>query len=832
MTAQSDRLVGQVIQKLGYLIDLTRIIDRNTDDGTFENQGGTIHYVFDTNVTQMFFEPFRNPHFAEVFFGPLWGDQPLQDNEINSQNCLIAAEYLFSGRLPGQSNSRWYMSELHRQELDTQIEYLQEEIQLTEQTLQDNPRFKLDTLKRLQMLNSALSFDELDKSHVLALMARSGASQHQMDDVDLLTEPQFKKRAIELKSREVCRVLALDRVLEPKWQLDRFHEEPEMLSARGNLEDLLQVGERSVEIFREARGWHKSLASVLARRGSGVRSEAAIRADCETLALISWGNREVLPRDERLVFVTGDRALLEAYKQRYVDEPSSGPFLLRPINHFSPLFNPSSAGSMLASKQFAFQALREALEGAMLALNLGLFNIDQPSGKLRARDHFASKVEREIHSAIEQLTAFFPMFKNRPWLLDQDKQLKAIVARLRPIERLMLEAYPRLVAARLNDQQDQFISTVESARSAVNAHIVEQLKQAKRVGFRFSLPLMNETVGELLDRIKRRKSNFRTRALISLKLSFSSDPGEFVPYAEVTDRLQAASEAERENLLAELLKTPQRIFALAAVLAFDLERWNDATRYAALAASASSEVSLIQSNGHDADDHRELLYLSAVSLRFRMSAWEPTLRGGYREPLSQWRNTAKRGLDQCAEYHRNHGQMARLLRVLSERASLQVSYCEWLTFGPETLARLYDRPELDALEALAAVVDDLNQCDRVVDLATERSGGDPAGRGSPSIVKSATLQFRLNVLGARLAGDAMAKRWVTLSPRIAEILSDLPAPTAIVWEGMPHLAEAYIAASRGDLVQLMAISSQEATLPLDRTIIRGLQRLLGRPTPH
>lgn len=841
MISSTRLLQKRVVQKLGYLIGLTRIIDRNREDGLFsDRQDGTedrgvIHYVFDTNVIQMFFEPFRNPHFCEVFFGNELGGDAVMADEINAQNCLIAAEYLFSGLLPGQvDDGRWYMSASHKDELETQIGHLRADVELVDKALEEKPRFRKDSARLLQRLNSALKFEERDREYVINLAAKAGFAKDKIEQLASLSDQAFERRAIEIRSREVCRSLALDNVFEPRWQLDRFHTDPELLAARRDLEILVGIDAQSSDIRREARGWQTALSTVLARRGGNVRSETAVAADCETLALIDWANRNVLPPNERIVFVTGDRAVLEAYRSRYVDEPGSGPFLLRPISHFAPLFNPRSANSILVSKQFAFQAIQEALEGAMLALNLGLFTEETSAGKSRARDHFANMAEREPEKATKLVVKYFPAFRDEAWLRIQERKLSALVDQLRPIELLMLEAYPQLIAERLEDSRSDFITGIKTMGGAVDREIVEHLAGAKRAGLKFALPLMGDAVRDLLDRIARRPPDVRVRALIPLKLSFTEDPNQYVFYEDEQAKLKAASPDELGEHLAALIKVPPQIFALAAMLTFGLERWKDAARYSALAANAATSDQRKRPLASAIEDQRELAYLNAVSIRFRLSAWDPEHALAHRDPLRDWLLNASAELTTCEQYYRENEYLSRELRSVSERASLHVSYCEWLVFGPPELADQYDDPGGHALEQLSAVTRDLRACATLVDPAGVRAEKERSvGRTrSKLVLNSAILQFSYNILGARLAGEALADRWESLRDDVSTLIETLPEPRELHWDGKPDLAEAYLASTAGDLDRLNAINLDKVTLALDRAIIRGLQALLVRRQGH
>lgn len=829
MTEADDAHSRQVVRQLGHLIEITRIIDRNREDGQFATQSAeparSILYVFDTNVVQMFLEPSRNPQFAETFHGSLWGDSPQSRTEINAQSCLLAAEFLMSGKLPGQTNGRWYMSEVHTRELNQQLDFMRTDIKSTTERLRTDENFKSAALDQLEALNSALEFGSSDeRDYILALARRSGAP---VDSLRKLSEHEFKQRAIGIRSREACRLLALDRIIEPRDQLRRFHS-PEINGSRLPLEQAIGFSEtHRAEIRRAAAKWHDAFAEALSQRAPGSRTEVSIRADCETLALIEWGNARI-PSHQRIVFVTGDKLLLDAYRGRYVNRTSAGPFILRPISYFCPLFNPTSAESYLPKRErdTVFARLQEAIEGAMVALNLSLLSDQDPQHRLRARDHFTYSVEHDLDQTMVVLRRLFPQFFETPRLNEQSEGLNWLVGELRNLELLLLEAYPHLVAHRLEGQQQNFLAYNTNIGLAIDNVVDEGLQRARRAGFSMSLVLMPQAVSTLLQLVRQRSDAWPERALVPTRLSFSSAAAEYVDYLTEVAWLSELSEPELAETLTQLTDQPPMVFALAAMLAFSLEFWRDAARYSMLALSATEEAAMV---AKVSEDRFEYLYLAAVSQRFRLAAWEPAPDLGYSDPWKEWHIVARSALTECVTYHAQRHQLARHMRALSERASLNVSYCEWLVFGGETTHEDNDPHEDFAFQLFMDVVRDLELCLSLAQPAQNRADSEAAeGRsGSAAVLQAATKQYTFNILSARLVGEMLAKAWPARAVTVADEIAKLRTSQLADWPEMPDIAKAYVAAARNDYQAYLKIDPNHASLALDRIIIFGLARLFA-----
>lgn len=826
MTQDSDRALEQLSKQLGQLIDITRVIDRNRDDGAYASRGNEIFYVFDTNVVQMFLEPHKNPGFSEAFHGPTWGVEYVDAEGVNTSACLLAAEYLMSGRLPGQRFGRWFMTEAHHQETLRQVQFLKEWVLDNVRQMQEDQGFSARVQKQLGDLNAALRLDpQSERRRLIDIAVRHGATPVDLLELQSLEENEYAKRAKGLRAREVCRLLARDTILETADQITRFYS-LDIAGKYMSLEAALRITrEDRSEIKLERDAWRATLGSVVERHPYSNKTQAGFRADCEALAMVSWAGRQPSRFNNRIVFVTGDRVLLEAYRLRHVESPEIGPYLIRPITHFVPLFNPTSADSVLTSQSLAFSKLQEALEGAMVALNLKLLS-DDDVFRLRARDHFVLQVEQSANALVHILQRLFPQARDPQWVADQGEALWSVVEELKTIERMMLEAYPHLIAQRLDRDRMQFESVSAGNGEALAAAVEGKLTAASTAGFRFSVQMMPEAIADLLAQIEERSTNLGSRATVHLRLSFSNSHGVELGYDEFLPWLRELDGDALVATLQELANKPPQLFALAALLAFHLEIWKDAARFADLAASASDEAHSQASLPIDhIGDELEYKYLKAASLRFRISDFEPTEDFTFADPWAEWLATADAELKTCLEKHEDLGQLSRALRARSERAALHVSFCEWFAFGSMSKIGNDPDPSQRALTSLKIVADELAACEARYGEALRHALEVDKGENGPSskLLSAVRQQFQANSFAAKLCAMRFAELWPEHQAEISKAQSKVPTPPDFQWISPPPIVEAYFKAIAKDWQGLGLIDAHSFTLALDASVLRGLR---------
>src|SRR4051812_11838983 len=122
-------------RRLAKIIEISNEMALNADDSEFyyghrTNTPGTIFYVFDQSAFEFFINPDDGRRRYPAFFHiEDWRDSDGANREnywilVNEMLSVLTAEYLFSGRLPGQKNSRIYMTHGHRYEVARSYEVL------------------------------------------------------------------------------------------------------------------------------------------------------------------------------------------------------------------------------------------------------------------------------------------------------------------------------------------------------------------------------------------------------------------------------------------------------------------------------------------------------------------------------------------------------------------------------------------------------------------------------------------------------------------------------------------------------------------------------------
>ncbi len=488
----------------------------------------------------------------------------------------------------------------------------------------------------------------------------------------------------------------------------------------------------------------------------------------------------------------------------------------------------------------------------MIPLNLGLLAGEEPDRRLRARDGFALLVDQALDGVAQVLTDFFPMIANADWVAEQLTALNRLVSDLQLFELRMLEAFPHFVAVRLSPDRQRFFSdAAEAGSSALASDITGLLETAMTDGVRFSGNMIAGPVAELLKGIDPAFSS--DRVSIQVRLSFT-DAHEYLDFRQTVASLKAQAPDELRMTLEHLAATPERIFALAAMLAFSLEAWKDAVQYAEFAAASGameSELRITRPRAsvdetasaedpagcaviaNEAErqaraDHYELLFLHATALRFQLAAFDASVEGDCSAIWREWRNRAHLTLNRCMSFHTRMSEWARALRGCSERAAVNLTFCEQLIFGDERQLPPPDALIKSALHSLSRTVVDLVRCDVLYERAERRtsalraSGG---GEASAAILAAATRQYRFNILAMYAAGERLRQ----LAPEHGEAISKMAARVTPrrpgEWPNMPRIARAYLAFVDRDWDILRSIALDDISLVLDRRIIHGLQAM-------
>ncbi len=777
---------------------------------------GEILYVVDTNFIQAFLQPMIWLRASRLFHDPkVWtasdkeaawsGAQPDHAKGpfgqlcelVGAQATMLATELVLREAFRSPAG-KIYMSLDHQAELVRQVKILGASFGAVSKDGVPNqrdgksgPKTPLQDYKAY-ILTTRANIVELGKLRdaprgvVEAEMKKDSLFISDSVRVTSLSDRDFEALKRNYINARLCRILAEDDLIEPGMQIRRLQSD-DFWERMDTIEWAFPKpsAEEVAELERQRDNWHERLQARLeaedSRRTNAnppptrspkaflgrviPRSKESVRADARTLAYLIWAAKRAGPT-RRIVFVTGDSLLIDAYRDWYSRQTDGQSFLLRPLAQYAPQYNQQDADGMLASEMRIFEQTRQVLEASTYPMTLALrghyFNVREDwhsrlSGA-RARDRFCIEAASGVvdPSLMDEL---IPMANNIPSLRNSLQHMDGMADSLRWLERLSIGAVPDLVrsraeaAERAASELAAVLGTLEGgvapdAQGVIEKWLQQQLDTALNEGFRFSLTV---AVQNILNQINSGEYQTPARAKVLLRLKFPHN-GEFLSAPDWLVALRDGAEVDRRHALGELTKRPEMVFALAGWLTFRSQLWSDAVRFADFACRAS-EVAL--SRGEASPAHLECQYLKAVSLRVRMmsDAPDPALHDS-----DLWRRDlvgAEAALQACIEEHSARNEQLLLTRAHSERAALRFTYCAWAAVGNLSSLQTYQDERLvledtfrDGVRDLVTVISKLPALKIELEGA---SAGDP-DRISLSWIE---LQARVNPECARLVYEKL-----------------------------------------------------------------------------
>jgi hypothetical protein len=683
-----ERTLRQAVR----LVDISRDLERNQDDAVFRADGGEIIYVLDENIFELFIRPFRHRESVETFYGDVWSPTGKADQtwrSFEAQAALIASEFLVSRALPGSRSDFILMTEPHRWELSHRVDALTE--QLRSQFKADQSKIKADLARKMKILRNFVANAghppygeaETDDSMLLTDLAKMQAGKSSPAIIDRIH-----------LARVAAAVLANDAITEPLDQLRRVATAP-IRSRLRTIHTLYQPHPKELSsIETDAKEWGRLIVEELQTPGHRMRRRAqdneigrAIWNDARSLAFLRWVSATKMKAKQRLVFVTGDHVLFDAYRRWYTTfdpkNPSrlSEPFFMRRVVQYSPIFNPHDTGGDLSSpdlsgpkKSELFSLIQQAVEASLLPLTYSLASRSvTPSESLVTREKLALKlVDSENLSDDEELGAFSGRLSN-DWLADQDDRIKDIRNLWQEAQRLAIGSSYDLISARLNVEQRELIDEIAT-------------KSADEIG-----PVLNDYVTRLLDKL----IDDSLQLWLPLAEEFIDESVEAQADLRTVKRLTPAvdllSALKRDDASDEQRRSPELVFARAAQRAIQLQDIGSANKFASLSLKSGSER--VRQKGLRALD-LELRYLASLTYLLMIGTFGDHLRGQHENP--KLRTAHARSVDQVkqvygeatslihaclsAHYSAMHEQEngadkyhhIRYLRGLSQRASLNL----------------------------------------------------------------------------------------------------------------------------------------------------------------
>lgn len=779
MSTVPHKLRKSILNRLARLVERSRILELNRSDAAFLERGGEIFYVLDTNAVQAFLKPSYRPRWIRLFHDTDWDPRASEAevdyeklcDEVGAAASLLATEFIL-GSEPGGDRKHILMTVEHLAELEIQIGHFLEDLDELEKV---NPRLDMErTIKRI------LEIAELRSLDLPEAMKRIEADTLFIPPVGIL-DPAISAGDKEALRKSyiisaVCRALATDRLLEPFDQIERL--------ARGDLAGRIRplegqfvtTAEEEEQIAEQARFWLGQLQKEMAMRGDrkGPRKPAALPADAKALAYVSWVSREALAPGQRIVFVTGDRLILDAYRRWFVESEEVGSFVARPLAQFAPQYNLSDVGVAGPGLRAPFERTREAVESATFPVILELLRhyrekIDGASyhQSARVRDKFCLDVaDGEVPDALVDALIANPLSHQPRQLELRIEGLELVAEQLRGVERIVLGMLPALVEERAQNAIERSSDLAEALSSAgrdgadavAAKWLNERFDLAMQEAYAFALPLAAERI-----RTWEPPSEQVQRAPATLRLLLPLK-GRPLP----VEQWLAQTVEDRQSALEELVeRSPALVFALASWLTFRSKAWSDAVRFADLAGRATQRTSreqrdaFVDSEGATIDPdaiRRECLYLKALALRMRMASEAPSSvfdTDVWRRDLER----AKEALVESGDLHNDaEPRGTRYLRARSELAAVRLTYCGWGALGRLADLELYrtDPPYLGDVFALA--VADLHAIVVTLPKVRERVMSLAAGREiRMEVLKWVSLQTAANQECAKLLGELLLK---------------------------------------------------------------------------
>lgn len=706
--------IEQVLAQILRLVDVTRDIERNIDDARFDAAGGRMHYVFDENVFEMFVNPKRWKSRTATFHSPFWlrraGEPPSRNwSSIAAQSALIASEFLFSGTLPGQRTSDIYMTEWHSWELRDRVGDLTDELSLRARAMPprrghmfgnlDEQPFLTEDLQRLRDHGRGWTADAINRFVI---------------------------------TRTAAQALASETVLEPLEQLYRIVSPP-LRDRLSNLTDRFPVPPPEFEILaRSSEVWMKRLEAEDRRHQNHHRRRGSMANDARSLALIEWAARKCEGTNDRVVMVTGDVVVFDAYRRWYSTLATDSsdyfrPFALRRLVQYAPIFNMNDGLGDITNARELFELTREAVEATLLPFNLSLMRAAGDAARVeainRGREYFALKLVDAHRLMDDPAIRYFGQKLSDGWLTDSRAQLDALTLLWQRTERAAIGSMFDSVVPRLNDKQFELASGTaepgaEELRPALTDYVNTLLDKIVEDSIRLWVPLASEFIDKgMLELLQ--DDITRSRPPILIRLEGEGDIPDDL--AEILSRLRAGTPLVKsifESQTGKLADQPEILFAIASVLALTRGAWSNAERFADLGMRAALMKSRLPRRNQNGP--YEFAYLHSLARRFRIGELAPAQSEGAQRAIVAHYKDALGMLDECLRHHHArvsplNRQRLRELRALSERAALTLFYggaCALVTHRGLRARFVASR---EVATTFAKAEDDLAQC-----LALER----------------------------------------------------------------------------------------------------------------
>ncbi|BBF82623.1 hypothetical protein [Asticcacaulis excentricus] len=735
------------------LVDLSIDIDRNMADSEAQlaiRPTETV-YVFDSNVFELFIDPLDERGEQLSLHSEAWLKMcGITDPEelgrlkaIVPQTALLTTEYLFSTRFPRSGDSYIYMTEWHF------YEYARRLTELTRTLWKSSVSDQRDPKTRFKQIREAKAFLDNPSEDLTSKLAELDALLSQ--DVDNLLNLGLLKPA-ELNpfvaNRLLLNVLCHDNELEKIDQINRLLETA--ISQRIRLlPRKYHIRQDRSRFDAHASVWEVRLRRERMKDKKKARRPEALADDAKSLAHVEWAAEAAEDLDERLVFITADDLIFDAYRRWYtdlkLDDAIRPPFVVRRLAQYAPLYNMADSSNALGDNvKGLFYKVRMLLKTALVPLmltidrGLGLAKNLAPSQRKTAASLYLKEPQNLIE--VETFKALTEVMRKED-SSQKRAALDRIMAELRLVERTTLGLADEYVRARL-DEWERALPEInqphpEVYEQAFRTYIQAKIQTAIESSRHFSLPLALRFIKDW----RLEKHDVRPRAPIVFmgKLAGSTETNLAAILNQSLSQARAAlpiTDDQWEVIGAD----PAATFSMAGWLCLVSEKWAEAEQYADLCLMWAKANAMPPTSVHTVEQ-AEYYFLCAVTKRFKIGSTGPTARLDTQTAIARQFKEAAGLLTVCIEFHSERAALdieeaLRTVRAESELAALNLFYAA--TLIPKVGAALGLRPpDVDMRgDQLKIVSEALDQADKLLDSCLSKLAGFPfLGEGQESTLK-------------------------------------------------------------------------------------------------
>lgn len=361
---------------------LRSAMQTNLDDSKFAKDGGRIVYIVDANIVLLFIRPTKNIHHLGPF--QRWLEEP-----VLVTNATLMAEFVFSGRLPGQRDPI-YMSKPHFEEVIYNSQKIEDEVakSIAETSASSMPSFDVEQL--IELLR--------DSSVPPERKVEAIAKQLPPEIKRLVDEEGGWGAAVQIK-RLFQQPQLVRRVDTANWFHGEFEPNPSKIQEWCNR--LLPFRKNGPAISKAGK----------ANPHDGKASASVIKLinDASTLATLELLSRSIPEQQEKIRFllITADGTIRQAVEE-FVKSPAGrdiGDFT-RHVREFSPLLNLSAIAEPNAERfkerQDIFERITAALDELLPDTHEGGFALQ---GTLHRRRGQIS--EDEVFTKVSMLRQYW-----------------------------------------------------------------------------------------------------------------------------------------------------------------------------------------------------------------------------------------------------------------------------------------------------------------------------------------------------------------------------------------------------------------------------------------